>query len=129
VPSSPTGVDQRGIEDTVLVFPAGEGRALAHSLQIPGGRSRSRHCMAIFLAPAAAIRPARHQGGKVVWPSSIAEKLLTIAGVRLVIDSGLTRRNCFQSHATWQCEAGHTGESGLSHPATGRAGRPALAAA
>ena len=38
-----------------------------------------------------AIGPARHQEGKVVLASAIAESSLTLAGVRLVIDSGLSR--------------------------------------
>ncbi|SBO44773.1 ATP-dependent helicase HrpB [Cyanobium sp. NIES-981] len=42
-----------------------------------------------------AIAPARPGRGKVVLATSIAESSLTIAGVRLVIDAGLSRRNRF----------------------------------
>lgn len=42
-----------------------------------------------------AISPARSSHGKVVLATSIAESSLTIAGVDLVIDCGLSRRNRF----------------------------------
>lgn len=42
-----------------------------------------------------AIRPARGAGGKVVLATAIAESSLTIEGVGLVIDSGLSRANRF----------------------------------
>lgn len=42
-------------------------------------------------AQSAAIGPARHQEGKVVLATAIAESSLTLAGVRVVIDSGLSR--------------------------------------
>jgi ATP-dependent helicase HrpB len=42
-----------------------------------------------------AIRPARGPGGKVVLATAIAESSLTIEGVGLVIDSGLSRANRF----------------------------------
>ncbi|MEX1317484.1 MAG: ATP-dependent helicase HrpB [Synechococcaceae cyanobacterium] len=42
-----------------------------------------------------AIAPARGPAGKVVLATSIAESSLTIAGVTLVIDTGLSRRNRF----------------------------------
>jgi ATP-dependent helicase HrpB len=42
-----------------------------------------------------AIAPARSGRGKLVLATSIAESSLTIAGVRLVIDAGLSRRNRF----------------------------------
>ncbi len=42
-----------------------------------------------------AIAPARTPAGKVVLATGIAESSLTIAGVGLVIDAGLSRRNRF----------------------------------
>ncbi|EDY37140.1 ATP-dependent helicase HrpB [Cyanobium sp. PCC 7001] len=42
-----------------------------------------------------AIAPARAGKGKLVLATSIAESSLTIAGVHLVIDAGLSRRNRF----------------------------------
>ncbi|MEB3172645.1 MAG: ATP-dependent helicase HrpB [Cyanobacteriota bacterium] len=42
-----------------------------------------------------AISPARTPAGKVVLATSIAESSLTISGVELVIDSGLSRRSRF----------------------------------
>ncbi len=94
-------LDQRSSGESVLVF-------------LPGRREIRRCQQAIATAPWAtdlelvalhgdlslpeqsrAIAPAGDPAGKVVLATSIAESSLTIAGVTLVIDAGLSRRNRF----------------------------------
>ncbi|MCP9927228.1 ATP-dependent helicase HrpB [Cyanobium sp. CH-040] len=94
-------LDQRRPGETVLVF-------------LPGRREIDRCAGAIHAAAwsdalevtplhgnldlaeqTRAIAPARSEAGKVVLATSIAESSLTIAGVAVVVDSGLSRRNRF----------------------------------
>lgn len=92
-------LDQRQEAETVLVFLPGlaEIRACSQALEA------CDWCADLTVTPlhgnlslaeqARAIAPAATAGGKVVLATSIAESSLTIAGVRLVIDGGLSRRS------------------------------------
>ena len=94
-------LEERGPAETVLVFLPGQREiadaqraieATAWGQQVActplhGQLSLAHQAQAIALAPTA--------GGKVVLATSIAESSLTIAGVTLVIDAGLSRRNRF----------------------------------
>ena len=95
-------LDQRGATgDTALVFLPGqrEIQACLRTIQDTswGG---SIECTALhgnlpLAAQGRAISPATSAAGKVVLATNLAESSLTIAGVKLVIDSGLTRRSRF----------------------------------
>ena len=95
-------LDQRGATgDTALVFLPGqrEIQACLRTIQDTswGG---SIECTALhgnlpLAAQGRAISPATSPAGKVVLATNLAESSLTIAGVKLVIDSGLTRRSRF----------------------------------
>ncbi len=86
---------------TVLVFLPGLGEILAVRRAIEASSWGSQvaccplHGQLPLAAQAEAIAPARHDGGKVVLATSLAESSLTIAGVELVIDSGLSRLSRF----------------------------------
>ncbi len=94
-------LDQRGKGETVLVFLPGlreiEACSRAISATAWGG---DIDCVPLhgnlpLAAQSRAIGPARHPDGKVVLSTSIAESSLTLAGVTLVLDSGLSRRSRF----------------------------------
>jgi ATP-dependent helicase HrpB len=98
-------LDQRGEGETVLVFLPGLreiqacGRAIA-ACSWGGDGGDGVECVPLhgnlsLSAQAHAIGPARCAAGKVVLASAIAESSLTLAGVTLVLDSGLSRRNRF----------------------------------
>ena len=86
---------------TALVFLPGQREIQACLRAISDtvwGRQIS--CLALhgnlpLTAQSRAIEPARDANGKVVLATSIAESSLTIAGVTLVIDAGLSRRSRF----------------------------------
>jgi ATP-dependent helicase HrpB len=86
---------------TVLVFLPGLGEILAVRRAIEATPWGSQvlccplHGQLPLAAQAEAIAPARHDDGKVVLATSLAESSLTIAGVELVIDSGLSRLSRF----------------------------------
>jgi ATP-dependent helicase HrpB len=83
--------------ETVLVFLPGlrEIRAVGRAIAArPWGEALEcvpLHAQIPLAEQSAAIGPARQREGKVVLASAIAESSLTLAGVRLVIDSGLSR--------------------------------------
>jgi len=86
---------------TVLVFLPGQ-REIQACLRAIDATSWGRElpCAALhgnlsLAAQRHAIAPASEVGGKVVLATSIAESSLTIAGVTLVIDAGLSRRSRF----------------------------------
>lgn len=94
-------LDQRGDHETALVFVPGQreiqqvqrlldSTAWAEALEIT-----PLHGQLSLAEQSAAIRRARHNAGKVVLATSVAESSLTIEGVGLVVDSGLSRRNRF----------------------------------
>lgn len=87
----------RGEGETVLVFVPGQREIRAARRAIaarPWGEALEcvpLHAQLPLAAQSAAIGPARGRDGKVVLATAIAESSLTLAGVRLVIDSGLSR--------------------------------------
>lgn len=92
---------QRGRGETVLVFLPGqrEIQAIQRSMASTGWGA-DLECTALhgqlpLAAQAKAIEPARCSGGKVVLATAIAESSLTIEGVQLVVDTGLSRRSRF----------------------------------
>ncbi len=95
-------LDQRGAAgDTALVFLPGqrEIQACLRTIQDTGWGG-SIECTPLhgnlpLAAQGRAISPATSAAGKVVLATNLAESSLTIAGVNLVIDSGLTRRSRF----------------------------------
>lgn len=92
---------QPGPRNTVLVFLPGrrEIAASQRTLEATSWGAQAEittlHGDLSLAEQSQAIRPARSSTGKVVLATSIAESSLTIAGVDLVIDSGLSRRNRF----------------------------------
>ncbi len=86
---------------TVLVFLPGQREIQACLRAITTtGWGAEIPCVALhgnlpLAAQSRAIAPASDAPGKVVLATSIAESSLTIAGVTLVIDSGLSRRSRF----------------------------------
>ncbi len=92
-------LDQRQPGETVLVFLPGQAeiRACHQALEACTWRAEitltALHGNLSLAEQARAIAPAAPAGGKVVLATSIAESSLTIAGVRLVIDGGLSRRS------------------------------------
>lgn len=95
-------LDQRGATgDTALVFLPGqrEIQACLRTIQDTnwGGSIECTilHGNLPLAAQGRAISPATSPAGKVVLATNLAESSLTIAGVNLVIDSGLTRRSRF----------------------------------
>ncbi|MCP9891543.1 ATP-dependent helicase HrpB [Cyanobium sp. Aljojuca 7D2] len=94
-------LDQRGDGETVLVFLPGlreiEACNRAISATAWGGEIDCipLHGNLPLAAQSRAIGPAHHPAGKVVLATSIAESSLTLAGVTLVLDSGLSRRTRF----------------------------------
>lgn len=94
-------LDQRGAGETVLVFLPGlrEIEACSRAIRATawGGEIDCvpLHGNLPLAAQSRAIGPARQPDGKVVLATSIAESSLTLAGVTLVLDSGLSRRSRF----------------------------------
>ena len=92
-------LDQRQAAETVLVFLPGQAeiRACRQALESRDWSAdltiTPLHGNLSLAEQAGVIAPAATAGGKVVLATSIAESSLTIAGVRLVIDGGLSRRN------------------------------------
>ncbi|MFO8239235.1 MAG: ATP-dependent helicase HrpB [Prochlorococcaceae cyanobacterium] len=92
---------RRGSGESVLVFLPGR-REILRCAQAIGAAAWSAeleltplHGDLSLAEQGSAIAPARCPAGKVVLATSIAESSLTIAGVSLVIDAGLSRRNRF----------------------------------
>jgi len=94
-------LDQRQPGETVLVFLPGRRellncqRAIAGSGWAEGLELVLLHGQMDLEEQSRALAPARRDGGKVVLATSVAESSLTIEGVTLVIDSGLSRRSRF----------------------------------
>jgi ATP-dependent helicase HrpB len=94
-------LDQRQTGDTALVFLPGQ-REIRHCLEAISSTTWGRelelcplHGNLPLAEQAQAIRRASRPAGKVVLATSIAESSLTLEGVTLVIDSGLSRRSRF----------------------------------
>ena len=94
-------LEERGPAETVLVFLPGQReigdaqRAIEATAWGREGGSTPQHGPLSQADQGKAIGPAPTAAGKVVLATSIAESSLTIAGVTLVIDAGLSRRNRF----------------------------------
>ena len=94
-------LDQRGSSETVLVFLPGQRQIqqTQDAIAATSWGSDLEVCALHGNLPLAeqsrAIRPSNRPGGKVVLATTIAESSLTIEGVTLVIDSGLSRRSRF----------------------------------
>ncbi|MFO0119239.1 MAG: ATP-dependent helicase HrpB, partial [Cyanobium sp.] len=93
--------EERGPAETVLVFLPGQ-REIADAQRAIEATAWGQqvactplHGQLSLAHQGQAIAPAPTAGGKVVLATSIAESSLTIAGVTLVIDAGLSRRNRF----------------------------------
>ena len=86
---------------TVLVFLPGrrELEACERAITATGWGERQElallHGQLELAAQSQALVPARGPEGKIVLATAVAESSLTIEGVRLVIDSGLSRRSRF----------------------------------
>ncbi|MFM7394185.1 MAG: ATP-dependent helicase HrpB, partial [Cyanobium sp.] len=87
--------------ETALVFLPGRREiARSHEAILASGWDQPPECLPLhgqlpLAEQVRAIAPAGHGAGRIVLATSIAESSLTIAGVTLVIDSGLSRRNRF----------------------------------
>ena len=94
-------LDQRIEAETALIFLPGQRELLASQRAIEATNWGLEpelvllHGQLNLEAQLAAMAPARRAAGKIVLATAIAESSVTIAGVRLVIDSGLSRRNRF----------------------------------
>jgi len=124
-------LEQRRDGETVLVFLPGQreiGSCLRAIAETPWGMTLEcvpLHGHLSLEAQLQAIAPSQSRAGKIVLATSIAESSLTLTGVRLVIDSGLSRVNrydpargmdqlvtqpCSQASATQRCgRAGRLG--------------------
>ncbi|MCP9801670.1 ATP-dependent helicase HrpB [Synechococcus sp. RedBA-s] len=93
--------EDEGEAGTALVFLPGqrEIQQALRAIEATGWGQRaelhSLHGGLSLEAQGRAIAASRHPGGKVVLTTAIAESSLTIEGVRLVVDSGLSRRSRF----------------------------------
>jgi len=94
-------LEERGPAETVLVFLPGQ-REIADTQRAIEATAWGQqvactplHGQLSLAHQGQAIAPAPTAGGKLVLATSIAESSLTIAGVTLVIDAGLSRRNRF----------------------------------
>ncbi|MCP9809768.1 ATP-dependent helicase HrpB, partial [Cyanobium sp. HWJ4-Hawea] len=91
----------RQSHETVLIFLPGQREIQACQRAIEARDwGAAIDCVALhgnlpLGAQSQAIAPAKSAAGKVVLATSIAESSLTLEGVRLVIDSGLSRRSRF----------------------------------
>ena len=94
-------LDQRGRGETVLVFLPGQRQiqqcqeALAATAWGQALELCPLHGNLPLAAQSRAIQPSAGDAGKVVLATAIAESSLTIEGVTLVIDGGLSRRSRF----------------------------------
>jgi len=122
-------LDQRQPQETVLVFLPGqreiqqcqralEARDWAQELEIC-----PLHGNLPLVAQSQALAGARRQAGKVVLASGIAESSLTLQGVTLVIDSGLSRRSRFDPRTGMDALVTGPASQASAEQRRGRAGR------
>ncbi len=122
-------LEERGAAETVLVFLPGlreiqrcqraiDACSWAEPLEIT-----PLHGQLPLAAQARAIAPARDPAGKIVLASAIAESSLTIAGVTLVIDAGLSRRNRFDPRSGMDGLVTVPASQASAEQRRGRAGR------
>ncbi len=122
-------IDQRVNHETVLVFLPGQ-REIQACLRAIGATDwgAAIDCVALhgnlpLAAQSQAIAPAKTPEGKVVLATAIAESSLTLAGVRLVIDSGLSRRSRFDPHSGMDGLVTVAASLASAEQRAGRAGR------
>jgi hypothetical protein len=122
-------LDHREAGDTVLVFLPGlrELRAARDAIAAtPWGADLEcclLHSQLPLAAQAEAIAPARGAAGKVVLATAIAESSLTLAGVQLVIDSGLSRASRFDPSTGMDGLVTRPASQASAEQRRGRAGR------
>ena len=122
-------LDQRHAGETVLVFLPGqrELRTCQEAIAATGWGRGLELCLLhgnLSLAEQSqAIRPARRPAGKVVLATAIAESSLTIEGVSLVIDSGLSRRSRFDPVSGMESLVTVPASLASAEQRAGRAGR------
>ncbi|MFN5194377.1 MAG: ATP-dependent helicase HrpB [Cyanobacteriota bacterium] len=120
---------RRQAAETVLVFLPGlrEIQACQRLIEASDWGSqlecRPLHGQLSLEAQTRAIAPARSSSGKVVLATSIAESSLTIEGVRLVIDSGLSRTNRYDPRRGLQGLVTQPSSQASADQRAGRAGR------
>ena len=122
-------LDQRVDHETVLVFLPGQ-REIQACLRAIGATDwgAAIDCVALhgnlpLAAQSQAIAPAPTPEGKVVLATSIAESSLTLAGVRLVIDCGLSRRSRFDPQSGMDGLVTVAASLASAEQRAGRAGR------
>ncbi len=115
--------------ETVLVFLPGQREIRAAERAITSQAwARDLECVPLHAqlsleAQSAAIGPAREPAGKVVLATAIAESSLTLAGVRLVIDSGLSRQSRFDPSTGMDGLVTGVASQASAEQRRGRAGR------
>ncbi|MEY3750607.1 MAG: ATP-dependent helicase HrpB [Cyanobacteriota bacterium] len=122
-------LDQRNSGETVLVFLPGQ-RQIQQSLEAISATSWGHelelcplHGNLPLAAQSRAIQRSRSDAGKVVLATAIAESSLTIEGVTLVIDSGLSRRSRFDPGTGMEALVTVPASLASAEQRAGRAGR------
>ncbi len=122
-------LDRRGPRETVLVFLPGQ-REIRQGLEAIGSTGWGAELELVPLhgdLPLAvqgrAIAAAEAPAGKVVLSTAIAESSLTLAGVTLVIDSGLSRRSRFDANTGMESLVTVPASLASAEQRAGRAGR------
>ena len=122
-------LDQRGTGETVLVFLPGQ-RQIEQTRQAIAATNWGAdieisplHGHLALNAQSHAIAPSQQAAGKVVLATAIAESSLTIAGVTLVIDSGLSRRSRFEPRTGMEQLVTVPASLASAEQRAGRAGR------
>jgi ATP-dependent helicase HrpB len=122
-------IDQRSTAETVLVFLPGQREiqqcqeVLSKAPWIDGLEICPLHGNLPLNAQSRAIEASRGSEGKVVLATSIAESSLTIAGVTLVIDGGLSRRSRFDPSSGMESLVTVPASQASAEQRAGRAGR------
>ena len=122
-------LDQRGNHETALVFLPGqrEINQVQRLLETTSWAQRMEivplHGNLSLEEQSLAIQPARHSAGKVVLATTVAESSLTIAGVSLVVDSGLSRRSRFDPTTGMDGLVTVSASGASADQRSGRAGR------
>ena len=122
-------LDQRQPQETVLVFLPGqrEIQQCQRALEARDWAQDLEVCPLHGNLPLAdqsqALAGARRRAGKVVLASGIAESSLTLQGVTLVIDSGLSRRSRFDPRTGMDALVTGPASQASAEQRRGRAGR------
>ena len=122
-------LDQRHPQETVLVFLPGqrEIQQCQRALEARDWAQDLEVCPLHGNLPLAdqsqALAGARRRAGKVVLASGIAESSLTLQGVTLVIDSGLSRRSRFDPRTGMDALVTGPASQASAEQRRGRAGR------